>query len=173
MLLLRFAAFAALVLAAGCYNAPDPGRAVSTGPGGLAGAPATSFDLPRIGGGTDSLARHRGSVVLVNLWATWCAPCREELPALERFARANTGRVTVLGIDQGEAADVAASFAREHGVTFPVLVDERQQYGGTYAAAGLPTSIIVSRDGRIVRAIDGPLTQPQMKDAVAPALAAR
>ncbi len=139
----------------------------------LAGAPAQSFDLHRIDGRVDSLARHRGEVVVMNLWASWCPPCREEMPALQQFAKQNAGRVAVLGIDQGESAAVASAFARERGVTFPVLVDEQQQYGRTYAAVGLPTTVIVGRDGRIVRGIDGPLTLAQMRDAVAPALAKR
>ena len=107
---------------------------------------------------------------MLNLWATWCPPCREEMPALERLSRAYAGRVVVLGIDQGEAASVAAAYARERGVTFPILVDEHQQYGSTYEGVGLPTSVVVGRDGRIVRGVDGAMTYEQMLSAVAPAL---
>jgi thiol-disulfide isomerase/thioredoxin len=156
-----------------CYNAPDSGAAVGTGPGSLAGAPAQSFELRRTDGRIDSLARHRGQIVLLNLWATWCAPCREELPALERFARENAGKVVVLGVDQGESASAAAAYAKERGVTFPILVDEQQQYGRTYAAIGLPTSVIVDRSGHVVQGIDGQMTLQQMRAAVARALAAR
>lgn len=139
----------------------------------MGGAPAQSFDVPRTDGRVDSLARHRGQVVLLNLWATWCPPCQQEMPALERFAREHARDVVVLGVDQGESSGVAARFAREHGVTFPILVDEQQQYGRTYAAVGLPTTVIVGRDGRVVRGIDGPLTLAQMRAAVAPALTAK
>ncbi|MBV8645693.1 MAG: TlpA family protein disulfide reductase [Candidatus Eremiobacteraeota bacterium] len=139
----------------------------------MGGAPAASFDVPRTDGRSDSLARHRGHVVLLNLWATWCPPCQQEMPALERFAREHARDVVVLGVDQGESSSTASAFAREHGVTFPILVDEQQQYGRTYAAVGLPTTVIVGRDGRVVRGIDGPLTLAQMRDAVAPALAAK
>ncbi|MBV8748441.1 MAG: TlpA family protein disulfide reductase, partial [Candidatus Eremiobacteraeota bacterium] len=117
-----------------------------------------------------SLARHRGQVVLMNLWATWCPPCREEMPTLERFAREHAGTVVVLGVDQGESADAAAAFARERGVTFPILVDEQQQYGRAYAALGLPTSVIVDRSGHVVKGVDGAMTLEQMRDAVAPLL---
>ncbi|HEY4441144.1 MAG TPA: TlpA disulfide reductase family protein [Candidatus Elarobacter sp.] len=158
------------LFASGCYNAPDAGTASGGGPGRLAGAPAQSYALKTTDGRTESVAAHRGQVVLLNLWATWCPPCREEMPALQRFARAYAGRVVVLGVDQGEAAATAAAFARERGVTFPILVDEQQQYGSTYQGVGLPTTVIVGRDGRIVRGVDGPMTYDQMRAAVALAL---
>lgn len=155
-----------------CYNAPDPGKGVGGGgPGTLAGAPAQSFDVRRTDGRPDSLARHRGQVVLMNLWATWCPPCRDEMPALQRFARENAGKVVVLGVDEGESAAVAAAFARERGVTFAILVDEQQQYGRAYEGIGLPTSVIVGRDGHVVKGVDGAMTIEQMRAVVAPALA--
>lgn len=165
---------AAVVVLSGCYNAPDTGKTGNGGgPGALAGAPAQSFEVRRTDGRTDSLARYRGRVVLLNLWATWCPPCQEEMPALQRFARENAGKVVVLGVDQGESASAAATYAREHGVTFPILVDEQQQYGRAYQGIGLPTTVIVARDGRVVRGIDGAMTLEQMRAAVAPALAAK
>lgn len=161
------------LLAGGCYSAPDPAAVAAGGPATLAGAPAQSFDLQRTDGEVDSLARHRGSVVLLNLWATWCPPCREELPVLEQFARAYAGRVVVLGVDQGESASVARDFARARGVTYPMLVDLNEQYGRAYQGLGLPTTVIVDRDGHVVRGIDGALTLAQMRAAVAPVLAKR
>ena len=170
----RVLVIVSVVFLSACYNAPDPGKTGGGGgPGALAGAPAQSFEVRRTDGRIDSLARHRGQVVLVNLWATWCPPCQEEMPALERFARENAGKVVVLAVDQGESADAAARFGREHGVTFPILVDEQQQYGRAYQGIGLPTSIIVARDGHVVRGIDGAMTIAQMREAVAPALRAR
>jgi thiol-disulfide isomerase/thioredoxin len=154
----------------GCYNTPDVAGASGGGPGALSGAPAQSFAVRRTDGRTDALARYRGRVVLMNLWATWCPPCRDELPALERFSREEAGKVVVLGIDQGESAAVASAFARAHGVTFPILVDEAEQYGRTYKSLGLPTSVVVSRDGRVVKGVDGAMTLAQMREAVAPAL---
>ncbi|HEX3468168.1 MAG TPA: TlpA disulfide reductase family protein [Candidatus Elarobacter sp.] len=170
--MVRLLVIVALVFLNGCYDAPDPGGAAVGGPAGLAGAPAQSFDVPRTDGRTDSLAHYRGHVVLLNLWASWCTPCRDEMPALERFARENTGKVVVLGVDQGESTEAAAAFARDRGVTFPILVDQHQQYGRTYEGIGLPTSVIVGRDGRVVKGIDGAMTLDQMRAAVAPALSA-
>jgi peroxiredoxin len=170
------AALAIALLAAGCYGGGGPSRRIdgTGGPGSLAGAPAVSFDLKRLDGKTDSLGAHRGSVVVMNFWATWCPPCKEEMPALERLYREDRGRgVVVLGIDQGESADVAGRFAREHDITFPILLDEDQKYASSYVSIGLPTTVIVGRDGHVVKGIDGAQTLDQFRTAVAPALAAR
>lgn len=165
------------ILLSGCYSGGGPKRTIdasSGGPGSLAGAPAVSYDVKRIDGQTDGLSRYRGSVVVMNLWATWCPPCREEMPALQQFYRENrTKGVVVLGVDQGESAQAASAFAREHGVTFPILLDADQQYGRSYAAVGLPTTVIVGRNGHVMRGIDGQLTLAQMREAVGPALRAQ
>ncbi len=144
------------------------------GPARLAGAPAVSYPIPRLGGTTDALASYRGKVVLVNLWATWCAPCRSETPALEKLYEHNKARgFVVLGIDQGESAQAAQGFVREFDLRYPILLDEEQRYGRAYAAVGLPTSIVVDRTGHIVRGVDGEMTLAQMQDAIAPALRAQ
>ncbi len=149
-------------------------HAAGGGPATLAGAPAQSYPIKRLDGATDSLDRYRGRVVFVNLWASWCAPCRSEVPALERLYQEDRDKgLVVLGIDQGESAEAAAAFARELKVTYPILLDEDQRYGRAYAAVGLPTSLVVDRSGHIVRGIDGELTLAQMIDAVTPALRAQ
>jgi thiol-disulfide isomerase/thioredoxin len=165
------------VLLVGCYSGGGPKRTIdgaAGGPGSLAGAPAVSYEVKRLDGRADALARYRGSVVVMNLWATWCPPCREEMPALQQFYAQNKAKgVVVLGVDQGESAQAAGVFAREVGVTFPILLDADQQYGRSYAAIGLPTTVIVDRSGHVVRGIDGQLTLAAMREAVAPALRAR
>jgi len=150
------------------------GMGLGGGPAFLAGAPAQSYPVLGLDGKTDSLDRYRGHVVLVNLWASWCAPCRSETPALERLYEDERSRgLVVLGIDQGESRDAAAGFASSMKLRYPILLDQDQAYGRAYAAIGLPTSIVVDRNGRIVRGIDGELSLAQMRDAVAPALRAQ
>jgi len=163
------------LLMSGCYSGGGPNRNVSAsgGPSGLAGAPAASYEVKRLDGSVDSLARYRGSVVLMNLWATWCPPCLQEVPDLQRFSKEYAGRVVVLGIDQGESASAASAFAKTHGVTYRILVDEEQQYGRTYKAIGLPTTVVIDRAGHVVRGIDGQLTLAQMREVVSPALRAK
>lgn len=151
----------------GYFGAPGTAGRGAGGPALLAGTPAQSYSVAALGGGTGSLAQYRGHVVLLNLWATWCAPCRSETPSLERLYRQDRGRgLIVLGVDQGESRSTVGAFARALDLTYPILVDQDQRYGGAYAAIGLPTTVVVDRDGKIVRGIDGELSFGQMKAAV-------
>ncbi len=144
------------------------------GPAMLAGAPAQSFPLVRLDGGSGALGDYRGKVVLVNLWATWCAPCRSETPALEQLYRKNRERgLVVLGIDQGESPSAASAFARELQLTYPILIDTDERYGRAYAAIGLPTSVLVDRTGHIVHGVDGERTLAEFQDLVDPVLRAQ
>ncbi len=138
------------------------------GPAGLSG-PAPVFQLKDDRGATVSLDRYRGKVVVMNLWASWCPPCRAEMPDLQRLEEAYGSRgVVVLGVNQGESADRARSFADSLKITFPIWIDDSQRYGRVYAALGLPTTVIIARDGNVVRGFDGALSLDQMRAAIAP-----
>jgi thiol-disulfide isomerase/thioredoxin len=155
----------------GGTGSPKSGPA---GPAALVGAQAASYDVKRLDGASDALDRYRGRIVVANLWASWCAPCREETPALEQLYREGRGKgLVVLGIDQGESAEAAGSFAREQKLDYPILLDEDQRYGRAFGSVGLPTTVFVDRSGRVVEGVDGPLTLEQMRAKVAPLLAAR
>lgn len=157
----------ALVLAAYFRGAGAGG----SGPQALIGKPAASFTVPGANGGTGGVREYRGKIVVLNLWASWCPPCRAEMPDLQRLYGTYRGRgVVVLGVDQGESRRQAASFARSLGIEYPILLDRDQQYGRIYAALGLPTTAIVDRTGTVVDAFDGPLSYPQMAQALAPLL---
>jgi thiol-disulfide isomerase/thioredoxin len=150
------------------------GVALGGGPAALAGTPAVSYPVKRLDGTTDALDRYRGKVVLLNLWATWCGPCRSETPALERLYKEERAHgLVVLGVDQGESADAAAAFAREMHLTYPILLDEQQRYGRSYAAIGLPTTVIVDRRGHIVLGHDGEWALTDFHKAVDPVLRAQ
>jgi len=173
--LLIVGAVIALLLIVAFYPGGGPKRTTEGGgPAMLAGAPAVSYTLKRTDGKLDGLDRYRGSVVLMNIWATWCPPCDAEMPELEAFSREyRTKGVVVIGVDQGESQSVASLYAQKHGVTFPILLDQEQAYGRSYSAVGLPTTIVVDRTGHIIKGIDGQLTIAQMREAVAAALRAQ
>lgn len=85
-----------------------------------AGKHDPGYRLSTLDGGTGSLAAYRGRIVVLNLWATWCPPCRDEIPALERYAAQAAPRgITVVGVDQGEPAAAVATFVREAGFATP------------------------------------------------------
>ena len=146
-----------------------PGAVRDAGPGGLVGQPAPVFVLHDDRGGLASLTSYRGKVVVLNLWASWCPPCRAEMPDLQRLQAAYAGRgVVVIGVNQGESPQRAAAFARSLQIDFPIWIDDQQQYGRVFAALGLPTTVIIGPDGTVRRGFDGALTYDQMRAAIAP-----
>jgi thiol-disulfide isomerase/thioredoxin len=114
-----------------------------------------------------SLAQYRGKVVVMNLWASWCPPCRAEMPDLQKLQSAYASHgVVVIGVNQGESAERAREFAGSLGLHFPIWIDDAQAYGRVYAALGLPTTVVIGRDGIVVHGYDGALAFPQMRDAI-------
>ena len=141
------------------------------GPASLAGHQAPSFTVGTLSGTQSGLDAYRGRIVVMNLWASWCPPCRAEMPDLQRLYQAYRSRnVVVIGVDQGESAQRVASFARSLDIHYPIFLDEQQQYGRVYAALGLPTTIVIDPAGTVVRGFDGALSYPQMVSAISPLL---
>lgn len=141
------------------------------GPSGMAGTAAPVFSLLDDRGLPASLADYRGKIVVLNLWATWCPPCRAEMPDLAHLARAYAGNgVVVVGVDQGESAGRAAAFAHSLRIDYPIWIDDAQRYGRTFTALGLPTTVFIGRDGIVAHGVDGALTYRQMQEALTPLL---
>jgi peroxiredoxin len=115
-------------------------------------APAPDFAVPGLRGSRVQLRDFKGQVVVLNFWATWCLPCREEMPAMERLYRrfkAKGFTILALSIDaRGE--DVVGPFVKSFGLTFPVGLDPKMTVAGEYRMTGLPTSILIDRGGAIV-----------------------
>ncbi len=102
--------------------------------------------------------------MLANLWATWCTPCRREMPALERLWKADRTRgFVVVGIDEGEQRDAVARFVRSVGVTYPILLDRDMQYATAFSVFGFPTSVLVRPDGNVDAVATGELGYKQMQ----------
>lgn len=118
---------------------------------------APPFDLPAPGGDLHRLADHRGEVVLVNFWATWCGPCREELPILEALHRELGGEglaIVGVNVDRGGPLRVQR-FSEQQGLSFPILHDPEQRVASRYAVLGYPTTVVIDREGRIVLSLLG------------------
>jgi len=115
------------------------------------------FELPGVAGGRVSLRDHAGQVVLLNFWATWCPPCREELPALQALHASLAGEgLSVLAVSvDGGSADAVARFAGERGLAFPVLHDPREEVARRYGVFAYPTSVVIDRAGRVVLSVPG------------------
>jgi cytochrome c biogenesis protein CcmG, thiol:disulfide interchange protein DsbE len=134
---------------------------------------APTPSLPTLDGpGKSSLAAYRGKVVVLNYWASWCDPCREEAPLLQKWQTTLQRRGgTVLGIDVLDVAGDARAFVRKYNLTYPIL---RDGSGGSQAAYGIlayPESFVIGRDGKIVAARRGVVNDQFMRQSVVPLLA--
>ena len=120
--------------------------------------PAPALKLKDIDGATHDLAKLRGKVVLINFWATWCPPCRREMPSMERLSQALKGEAfVVLAVDVGEDADTIHAFTSQLDTTlhFPILLDSTSRTMQAWKVAGLPTTFLVDKQGRIAASAIG------------------
>jgi cytochrome c biogenesis protein CcmG, thiol:disulfide interchange protein DsbE len=115
--------------------------------------------LPRLGAdGEGSLADYRGNVVVLNFWASWCPPCVDELPLLERTQRRIEGRrATVLGVNYKDIPEDALEFVRRFRLSYPNLRDRDGEYAEDFAAVGFPETFVIDRRGRIAAVRRGPV----------------
>jgi peroxiredoxin len=118
---------------------------------------AEDFTLPALGGGTFRLGEQRGKTVLVNFWATWCPPCLEEMPAMERLWRKHKDAGFVLvAVSVDADPQKVVPFATAHKLTFPIAFDSKMAVSERYGVRALPSSFIVSRDGDLAALALGP-----------------
>jgi cytochrome c biogenesis protein CcmG/thiol:disulfide interchange protein DsbE len=129
---------------------------------------AADFTLETVDGTEVALSDYRGNVVMINFWATWCPPCRAEIPDFEAAyqARQDDGFV-VLGINVEEPREAVALFAQAIGMSYPVLLDRGGQVMKMYRAPGLPVSLFIDRDGVIRVRHVGFLTGEQLEKYLA------
>ena len=109
----------------------------------------------------------RGRPALINFWASWCTPCRDEAPQLERFARGHRGRLAVVGVDWNDAAASARAFIRRYGLSYRLLRDGSGSAGSAYGIGGLPTTFVLDSHGHIVATLRGPQTAQDLRRALA------
>lgn len=128
--------------------------------------PAPELEGEWLVGGPVRLADLRGRPALVNVWASWCVPCREEAPELARFDREMRGRAALVGIDFQDARGDALAFIREFRWRFPNVADPSGDLARRYGLVGLPTTFVLDAEGRIVRAMTGAQSFEQLVRAV-------
>lgn len=118
---------------------------------------APDFALRTPDGRTLTLSTFRGRIVLLNFWATWCAPCRVEMPSMERLHQdfKDVGLV-ILAVDLDESPKLVAKFTQDFRLTFPALLDTGSRVASRYEVRGLPTTILIDRRGRVVGTAIGP-----------------
>jgi peroxiredoxin/outer membrane lipoprotein-sorting protein len=151
---------------------PEGAREVERfGPAGIPAADMTGkyapeFALPGLNGRTHRLADFRGQVVLIDFWATWCRPCRAELPVIEGLYRRYRERGLVVMAITTEKEKVAASFIRKNDYTFPVLIDQESDAYDKYRVNSIPVVVIVGRDGKIAAHFVGLRDEEELVEAI-------
>jgi cytochrome c biogenesis protein CcmG, thiol:disulfide interchange protein DsbE len=137
------------------------------------GDPVPDRELPAlVGDGEGSIGDYRGRWVLVNLWASWCVPCRQEAPDLERFwRRYRDRRVTVLGIDVQDNSADAVAFVREYGLSYPQLRSVGEERSEAFGSTGVPENFLVDPRGRLALIWRGPVDERFLAERVVPIVA--
>lgn len=117
---------------------------------GLAGQPAPDFALKSSTGENLRLSEYRGDVVMINFWATWCGPCRQEMPLLdELYSRYQRVGFSLLGVNIDDDSGKAMKMVSDLGVTFPVLFDSGKEVSRLYEVEAMPVTVIVDREGTV------------------------
>jgi thiol-disulfide isomerase/thioredoxin len=171
----RWGTFAALTLAAGLLWTVVSTVPLEASTGGPTTAPqegftAPDFRLTLLAGGELALSDLRGKVVIVNLWASWCPPCRAEMPALQEVYEAYRDRgleILAVNTTYQDSQSAAARFVQEYGLTFPVPLDQTGEVSRSYRLRALPTSFFIDRDG-VIRSvvIGGPMSKTTIQTTV-------
>jgi cytochrome c biogenesis protein CcmG/thiol:disulfide interchange protein DsbE len=140
-------------------------------PGQVVEAP--EFELPRLDqDGELSLASLRGKAVVINFWASWCGPCRDEAPLLEAaWQRYRSRGLVIVGVDYDDVTGDARAFAKRNGMTYPLVHDKKKATVNRYDVTGVPETFFVDREGRLVgERVAGPVEKEQLAENIELAL---
>lgn len=134
-------------------------------PGLKTGITAPDFTLQTLNGENVKLSDYEGKKVVLNFWATWCKPCREEMPDLQAVYSENKEDVVILAVNMDAHNDVKG-FTDQYAVTFPVLLDEEDEVSERYQVISLPTTYFIDADGKIAQKHLGQITDEQLEDVL-------
>ncbi len=114
------------------------------------GSMAPNFTLKSSAGRNVKLSEHRGEVIMLNFWATWCGPCRQEMPLLNRIhEHYRKAGFTLLGVNIDDRPEAARDMAKKLGIAFPVLFDTEKRVSRLYDVNAMPSTVLIDRDGRV------------------------
>lgn len=148
----------AMVQAMGKEDQDDSGKKV----GLEIGNTPPDFELKTLAGDTVKLSDYKGKKVMLNFWATWCPPCKAEMPDMEKFYEGNKDRVEILAVNMDTTNDVKG-FANEYGITFPILLDEKNEVNRDYGIVSIPTTFFIDENGVIKQKINGSMKLEDME----------
>lgn len=122
-----------------------------------AGQPAPGFELPLLNGEVVRLGDYKGKIIFLNIWATWCGPCQEEMPSMERLyqqLKSEAFEILAVSID-AQGTPAVAPFVKEYKLNFPVLIDRENNIGRLYKTTGVPETFIIDKNGIIISKVIG------------------
>ena len=133
---------------------------------------ATDFTLPTLDNKKQSLSEARGKVVILNFWASWCEPCKTEMPHFQTYYEQHQKDVEILAVNFTKKDQITQvkKFIEQHELTFPILLDEIGETSVMYGAFALPTTIIIDQEGKIVHEILGSLDEALLDEYIEPLL---
>ncbi|UOY93232.1 redoxin domain-containing protein [Ectobacillus sp. JY-23] len=135
------------------------------------GKPAPDFELQALDGSKVKLSALKGKKVILNFWATWCPPCKEEMPDMQKYYTAHQNDVVIVAVnytvsERANGQEKVRTFASENGLTFPILLDTQSTVSNTYKVISLPTSYFVDEKGIVRQKYIGPMSEAFMEQTI-------
>ncbi|MFM8896284.1 MAG: TlpA family protein disulfide reductase [Actinomycetales bacterium] len=174
----------ALISVTGCSTADAQGDAVTADSAGFVAGdgsitvldpqqrqPAPQISGPLLGGGSLDLSQFAGQVIVLNVWASWCAPCRAEAPVLERLWQEQAGQgVQFVGLDTRDSTAAALAFVDRFGITYPNIVDEagllQLQFRQTLPPQAIPSTVVIDAQGRVAARLLGKVSEASLRAVI-------
>ncbi len=145
----------------------NTGIAVENDATGIAvGDKAPDFTLQTVSGEKVKLSDYKGKKVFLNFWATWCPPCKEEMPHMQSFYEEKPEHVEILAVNFEESQQRITDFTDQYGLTFPVLMDKEGKVSEAYEIYTIPTTYVLNEDGTVSQKIIGPMDRPMMEKII-------